>query len=89
MSHLNENLSRSTHLHKIKKKKKNGIHFCRNRKFGYGGVLFSRDKYDLQGIENGFVTSNQAESGNQINKEIEEKKMLILIRQKVESNSNI
>ena len=52
-------------------------------------MLFSRDKYDLQGIENGFVTSNQAESGNQINKEIEEKKMLILIRQKVESNSNI
>ena len=53
--------------------KKNGIHFCRNRKFGYGGVLFSRDKYDLQGIENGYVTSNQAESGNQINKEIEKK----------------
>ena len=73
---------------KLKKKKKNGIHFCRNRKFGYGGVLFSRDKYDLQGIENGYVTSNQAESGNQINKEIE-KKMLILIRQKVVSNSNI
>ena len=69
---------------KFKKKKKNGIHFCRNRKFGYGGVLFSRDKYDLQGIENDCVSSNQLESGNQLNKE-----MLILIRQKMESNSNI
>ena len=82
MSHLNENLSRSTHLHEIKKKI--GIHFCRNRRFGYGGVLFSRDKYDLQGIENDCVSSNQLESGNQLNKE-----MLILIRQKMESNSNI
>ena len=57
---------------KLKKKKKNGIHFCRNRKFGYGGVLFSRDKYDLQGIENGCVSS-KVESGNQLNKEIEKK----------------
>ena len=50
-----------------------GIHFCRNRRFGYGGLLFSRDKYDLQGIENGCVSSNQVESGNQFIKEIEKK----------------
>ena len=68
--HLNEDLSRSTHLHEIKNF---GIHFCRNRRFGYGGVLFSRDKYDLQGIENGCVSSNQVESGNQFIKEIEKK----------------
>ena len=30
--------------------------------FGYVGVLFSRYKYDLQGIENGCVPPNQVES---------------------------
>ena len=55
------------------KLKKYGINFFQNQRFGYGGVLFSRDKYDLQGIENGCAPSNQVENGNQLNKEIGKK----------------